>query len=240
MAKKTTEYRDPFEEWDQAIGSNTREDPLAGSSGYKRPMDYIPVAKVRLRGRKWEKRNKARSFRCVSPDLQDDIRTLAKKEQLPVDDVANALLDYSLSCYRNGQMNLDAELCQYRRTVMPERGWDGKPRVYWLEQRWVPDPKRRAKVREKQMKSQQPWKDWPIVAYRLSPDVLRELDAIRERLQVPMGEIVTRLFIKALQVYAEGNLMFKVEDETEEPGKPAAGTKPESEHKLNEQDWKPK
>jgi len=225
MTRKTAEYRDPFEEWDQAIGQSSGEDPLARGSGYKRPMDYIPAAKVRLRSRRWEKRNKARSFRRVPPNVPDSIRMVARNESLTVDDVADALLDYALTCYQRNELKLEPELSEQRRTLMPERGWDGRSRLRWLEERWNPKPPRQTPAKAKLVHSPQPWKDWPIVAYRLSPKVVKEIDAIRGEKSVPAGEVFTRLIMHAMNAYQDGKLVLNAENA--------------SEQRPTEADWRP-
>lgn len=226
---------DPFEKARQANGLWEGREPypdLQDDYRFAQPLDYIPITKAPMRNRKWEKKNKARAFRCISPNMQQDVRNLAKAENLTADDLVNALLDYGLTCYERGTLKLEPELSKYRRTLLPERGWDGKTRVRWLEERWTPNPQRQTRAKEKLMHSEQAWKEWPIAAYRISPDVLNRLDALRQKLMVSAGDIVMRLLIHAMLVYREGNLVFQVEGEVDE--------NPETEHKLNESDWKPK
>lgn len=233
----------PFEKArkEQDLWTGTEPYPdLQDDYRFAQPLDYIPVTKAPARNRKWEKKNKPRAFRRVPPNVQDAVRAVAKKETLPVDDIANALLDYSLNCYEQNQLHLEAELSQYRRTLMPERGWDGRPRVRWLEERWIPNPPRQTKLRERQTNSAQPWKDWPIVAYRLRPEVAQQIDEIWKRMQVPAGELVSRLLMHALNLYFQEKLFFMVEGETGRLVEPAAAQNPAPEPKLKESDWRPK
>ena len=199
--------RDPFADLHPSQPRNPYEAPAQPGKS-RQPLDYIPIAQTLPRSRKWEKAHKAHAFRRVPPNVQQAVRQAAYNESLTVDAVAQALLEYALMCSERGDLVLDAVLSEQRRTLLPENGWGGHSRVCWLEKNWGMTPPRKKPVRSKPANLERPWRDWPVVAYRLSDTVFDQVNRLRLEKAVPSGEVLTRLLMHALNAYECGRLVF--------------------------------
>lgn len=199
--------RDPFADLNQLSYESSYDEP--GLPGRMRqPLDYIPIAQVLPRSRKWEKTHKAHAFRRVPPNVVQAVRQAAYNESLTVDAAAQAFLEYALMCYERGDLPLDAMLSEQRRTLLPEHGWGGHSRARWLEKNWGMTPPRKKPVRAAPTKVERPWRDWKVIAYRLSDDIFAQVDRLRKEKTVPAGEVLTRLLMHALNAYESGRMAF--------------------------------
>jgi hypothetical protein len=174
----------------------------------RQPLDYIPVAQAMPRSRRWEKTHKAHAFRRVPPNVQQAVRQAAYNESLTVDSVAQAFLEFALMCYERGDLPLDAQLIERGQTLLPEHGWGGHSRARWLEKTWGLTPPRKKPLKVTPTKVERPWKDWKVVAYRLSDAVFAQVDRLRREKYVPSGEVLTRLLMHALNAYEIGQMAF--------------------------------
>jgi len=180
------------------------------------PLDYIPVAKVLPRSRRWEKAHKAHAFRRVPPNVVRAVRQAAVNENLTVDGAAQAFLGYALMCYERGDIQIDGLLSEQRRTVLPEQGWGGQPRAHWLEKSWGLTPPRPKNPKPKTEKADQLWRK--VIAYRLSAEVFSRIDRLRKEQDAPAGEVLARLLMHALNAYESGRLVFSPGDEMKSGG----------------------
>ncbi len=199
--------RDPFSDLNPSLSGASYDEPVLPGKN-RQPLDYIPIAQVLPRSRKWEKVHKAHAFRRVPPNVQQAVRQAAYNESLTVDAIAQALLEYALMCCERGDLSLDAVLSEQRRTLLPEHGWGGHSRARWLEKSWGLTPPRKKPIKPKQPQIERPWRDWKVVAYRLSDRVFGEVDRLRKEKMVPAGEVLTRLLMHALNAYESGRLAF--------------------------------
>lgn len=196
------EERDPF--------ARLKKRPTGADGAFVpgKPLDYIPVAKVLPRSRQWEKINKAHAFRRVPKNVQKAVRQAAENEGLTVDATAQALIEYALMCYERGDLQIDAILSEQRRTVMPAQGWGGQSRAHWMEKSWGLVPPRKSPVKAAPEKVERPWRDWPVVAYRLSDEVFEKVNKIWKEKYAPAGEVLARLLMHALNAYESGRMVF--------------------------------
>ncbi len=195
--------RDPFAD----LKPNFSNEPNI-SGKLRQPLDYIPVAQLLPRSRKWEKTHKAHAFRRVPPNIVQAVRQAAYNESLTVDAAAQAFLEYALMCYERGDLHLDAMLSEQRRTLLPENGWSGQARARWLEKTWGLTPPRKKPVKVTPAKVERPWRDWKVVAYRLSDAIFARVDSLRKEKFVPSGEVLARLLMHALNAYEIGRMAF--------------------------------
>jgi len=175
-------------------------------------VDQLRVAQ-KTRRRDWEEQHKARAFRGVAPNVHAAIRAAAENEQYSVDEIAQAFLDFSLQCCRRGEIELQPVLSNQRRTLFPEAEQHGnkpgkKPRLQWTEKTWgLKPPKKRARNARTGMEGR-PWKDWPVVAYRLSSDLFNAIVQIGLDQDIRRGELVSKLLMHALDAYEVGRLVI--------------------------------
>ena len=55
-----------------------------------------------------------------------------------------------------------------------------------------------------------PWKDWPVVAYRLSDDLVQAVTGLCKSKAAARGEVLSRLLMYALDAYETGRLVLEV------------------------------
>lgn len=175
-------------------------------------VDQLRVAD-KTRRRDWEEQHKSRAFRGVAPNVHAAVRAVAENEQHTIDEMAQALLDFSLLCYQRGEIELQPVLDNQRRTLFP--GVEGrsarpgkKAKVQWTEKTWGLKPPKKRTAKVKKGVDVRPWKDWPVVAYRLSDELFRAIERIGVDQEIQRGELVSKLLMHALDAYEAGRLVI--------------------------------
>jgi hypothetical protein len=109
------------------IPQATEETPAAllseGQSEARQPLDLIPTAQRRKkRSREWERARRAETvtYRGVPPAYHEWMGKLADGLDVPRDEVARALLEYSLGLYQSGRLVLHARPKAQRMTLYPQ------------------------------------------------------------------------------------------------------------------------
>ena len=117
-------------------------------------------------------------------------------------------------CYRRGDFKLEPGLGLRGQTLLPQ-GWSPEAKPIWAEKVWAAQPPKR-KVRRK--KAGTPlYKQ--VVNYRLSPDLLQQIEDVCGILRSPDGtllrrqyhdgEVVARFLTYAIEAYQTGKLVLK-------------------------------
>lgn len=204
----------------QTIGMVSPAEELTGT-------DYISTLRpptIRQRKRQWEQKFRAKTYRGVSPQVHSAVKEAAADQHCSIDQAATAFLEYSLFCYRRGDLDLSLEpaLQRGRWTLFPNSDPDGKAsrkRRVWSERIWNLKP---PKQKEDSKKSQsmtalvKPWKDWPWVGYRMPDAVVQAINELHTDKMVPMGEVVTRLLDHASRAYRAGRLVLTPDEPAQE------------------------
>ena len=167
----------------------------------------------KTRNRDWESQHPARAFRSVPPNIHAAIRAMAENEDLTMDHVVQALLEFSLVCYQRGEFAIEPVLSNGRRTLFPDEQPSGRQqkRLRWTEKTWGLKPPRKRPGRSRQGQAVRPWKDWPVVAYRLSNDQFHTIIQICQAKSAARGEVLSKLLMYALDAYETGRLVFEAE-----------------------------
>jgi len=168
----------------------------------------------KVRDRSWERENPPRTYRKVPHEIRDTVKEIAEIYGYNTSQIAQALLEYALMCYRRGDFELELELGQNGLTLMP-RGWSEEKKPIWAESTWSSKPPKKKKRRRK--------KGTPLykqrVHYRLSPDLIAQIDEVCEARRNPDGslirrtyhdgEVVARFLAFSIEAYNAGNLALK-------------------------------
>jgi hypothetical protein len=175
-----------------------------------RPLDLIPVAEPRKkRERKWEKEHRAEiaTYRGIPAETHQILLQLADTLSVPVDEVARALLEYSLYQYRAGSLPLHPYPKSQRMTLFPDGNQvqDLTSNNPWLQQAFAA-----RKPDRKKKKGKEPKKWESRVTYRLPPELKTEVKEIADSHFVGVGELVLYLFLNALKAVNAQLLRFEV------------------------------
>lgn len=176
-------------------------------------VEQLRVAKKKVRSRNWEKKlaHKTVSFRGISPELHQVIKTIALNQQVPVDDIARAFLEFGLQRHRSGRLTIHPALHQQRMTLFPEASiWSSKGLPGWVERSWnttglsQPGPSKASR----KSGNEKSWR-WPVVSFRgLPEELVSALRDLRQENHVPVGEIVTLFLTYSLAAYQSGTLVL--------------------------------
>ena len=173
----------------------------------------------RVRDRSWERDNPKKSYRKVPNEIRDTVKDIAVIHGHNASQIAQAFLEYALMCYRRGDFRLDLELDQRGLTLMPG-GWSAEKKPIWAESTWGnKSPKKKKRLRKTGIPL---WKQ--AVYYRLSPDLIAQIEEVCEARRNPDGslisrtfhdgEVVARFLTFAIEAYNTGNLtLSEPEDE---------------------------
>lgn len=151
------------------------------------------------RKREWEKNHPHRCYRGVPAEVRTRVKEVAEDLGVPVDEVARAFIEYSLSCVQRGTLTLSGAPSQrrVRMTLYPFTG------AGWAENGWTPQPPKRTK---KQTESQSQL--WREAAYYRLPDELHEQVKRMAGDVYPVGELVAILLKHGLESYNTGVLVL--------------------------------
>lgn len=170
-------------------------------------------AQPRTRTRTWDRCNRAHAFRGIPPNTQAAVRAVANNHTITVDQAAQALLSYALSCIWNGTLKLEPVLEYGQSTLFPNTRFSRSRKVvHWSEKSWGLTPPKKKPHKVKQEGEVRPWRDWPVVAYRLEPETLERLSQLWKKHQLRRGEFVSYLLQHSLDAYESGKLVLEVKD----------------------------
>ncbi len=167
------------------------------------------------RNRQWEQNHKAVTYRMVPTALRAQVRRVAAGVGCNVDQLAQALLEYGLTCYRRQELVFWPQPSPQGLTLYPARRAAGKRKLRWQENRWNPrPPEHKPRPRRKGQDGERPLYE-QRVTYRLGKALRAEIAGLAKEKQVPAGEVVRRLLEHALAAYQRGELVLAVEDAAE-------------------------
>ena len=172
----------------------------------------------RVRDRSWESKHPGRTYRKVPNQVRDSVSEIAEACGYNASQIAQAFLEYALMCYHRGDFKLELELSQRGLTLIPE-GWSAEKKPIWAENTWgkqsAQKKKRRRKAKKPLYKQQ--------VTYRISPDLVDQIDEVCEAHRDPDGslvsrtyqdgEVVTRFLTFSIEAYNTGNLTLGEPDD---------------------------
>ena len=166
----------------------------------------MPVAARRKkRNRGWEKKQNVVRYRGVTSELREAVKEVAQNYEVPSDEVARAFLEYGLSLHHQGQIDLTPKLSNGRMSLYPSdqlwtdhRAWGkGNGKV-------SPCPKKKNTKKKKGDTSR--WQE--AVTYRLPLELHNAIRSLAEQLNVPIGDLVTKFFGRALQDLEVSDLLL--------------------------------
>jgi hypothetical protein len=146
------------------------------------------------RNRQWDKDHQSHKviYRGVDPKLAFQVKTIAKKLQVPAGEIARAVLKYALQRYEQGELELSPRLALngVRNTLN------------------FTAPFGYQKTQNKKTKSR-----WQVITTwrNFSPELKQALTnmASQKDLNVPLGELITALLGFGLQAYESQLLVLK-------------------------------
>jgi hypothetical protein len=169
-------------------------------------LDFIPSAVVKKkRDRTWEKvhQEEVATFRGITPEVRQSLMTLADTLDVAVDEVARVFLEYGISNYQSGQIQLSPSPKAQRMTLFSQGVKSNGEKSGWLKEEVT-----RPRKPDKRKKTVEP-KPWEYrVSYRLPPSLKENVKAIAERHSVPIGEVVLYFFKFSLNAYQLGSLIL--------------------------------
>ncbi|MBC8508609.1 MAG: hypothetical protein H8D34_27435 [Chloroflexi bacterium] len=185
-------------------------------------LDQLRTAEPKIqkvRDRSWERENPKKSYRKVPYEIRDNVNEIAETYGYNTSQIAQAFLEYALMCYRRGDFELELELGQNGLTLMPG-GWSAEKKPIWAESTWGGKSPKKKKRRSKT--GTPLWKQ--AVYYRLSPDLIAQIEEVCEAHRNPDGslisrtyhdgEVVARFLTFSIEAYNTGNLtLSEPEDE---------------------------
>ena len=71
------------------------------------------------RDRSWERRQQLVAYRGIPPELQEELKGIARKLGVTVGEVARTFLEYGLEAYEQGQLELRPVLTTGKHTLFP-------------------------------------------------------------------------------------------------------------------------
>lgn len=170
-----------------------------------RPLDFIPAAEPRKRReRGWEQEHRAETatYRGVPPETHQSLIRIASALGVPVDEIARALLEYSLGQHQAGQLPLSPYPKAQRMTLFPEGSQAPVAATSkWLQQAFPAKPSHQ---KSKKAKSPKKWE--ARVTYRIPAALKAEIKQVANEHFVGVGEIVLFLFLHALKAFEEQRL----------------------------------
>ena len=228
MARRSiweTEYDEPQAKPPTGWLTPSDTDTCAPVVPLERPasiLDQLRTADPKIktvRNRSWEENNPGRTYRKVPNAIRDRLNQIAAAHGYNASQVAQAFLEYALMCYRRADFELELELDRRGLTLMPG-GWSNEQKPIWAESVWgkptTPKKKRRKKNEVSLYKQQ--------VTYRLSLDLVEQIDAVCEVQRAEDGslmsrsyhdgEVVARFLTFAIEAFSTGKLALRdAEDE---------------------------
>ena len=205
------------------VGWGTQPDEDQGAPDEIQPerpvtiLDQLRTAEPKIqtvRDRSWESKHPSKTYRKVPHEIRDTITQVAETHGYNASQVAQAFLEYALICYRRGDFELELEISQNGLTLMPG-GWSAEKKPIWAESTWGSKPPKKKKRRRKN--------GTPLykqrVNYRLSSDLVGQIDEVCETHRTPDGdlisrtyqdgEVIARFLTFAIEAYNAGKLALK-------------------------------
>ncbi len=173
-----------------------------------KPLDFIPTAEPRKkRERTWEKAHQGQvaTYRGVPPEIHQTILHLAESLGVPVDEVARAFLEFSLTQHKSGQLPIHPHPKAQRMTLYP----DGAAASDRKTERWLKEAFSSSRPGKKGKKGGQPKRWESRVSYRLPVALKQEVKELADTHTVGVGELVCFLFQYALSSYERGDLRLE-------------------------------
>jgi hypothetical protein len=180
-------------------------------------LDQLRTAEPKIqtvRDRSWESKHPGRTYRKVPNQMRDTVNEIAATYGYNASQIAQAFLEYALMCYRRDDFKLELELDKNGLTLM-NGGWSDEKKPIWAESTWSSKPQKKKRRRRKNGTSlymQQ-------VTYRLSPDLVAQIDEVCETQRGPDGdlirrtyhdgEVIARFLTFSIEAYNTGNLALK-------------------------------
>ncbi len=169
-------------------------------------LSWLPAAEKKKRNRHWEQRHRTTSYRGVPAEINQVVNQIAAELNISNrDEVARVFLEYGLKCFQEGSLKLEPSFGTGRLTLFPYKTSQGS----WFRDLEQPTPPKARKAK-KPSDNKRAWQT--RVHYRL-PEKLR--DAIRDTAcfgddapLVPIGEVVTSFFVRAIEDYQRGILVL--------------------------------
>ena len=158
--------------------------------------ESLRVAEPRRRNRNWEKehQNQKVVYRGVDPKLVLRIKEITKEISVPEGEIARFFLEYGLSAYGTGELDLTPypNPERLRMTLFPSTNWIASQKTKSSSARKT----RRKKINPPFWKVITTWRNF-------SPEVKSEISDLASEagLGVPMGELVTALLHFSLNAY---------------------------------------
>jgi hypothetical protein len=192
-------------------GSNLQVDP--------HPPAAVPIVEqLRLvekkeRDRSWEKQDGNRTilFRRVPPGLRDAVKKIAESLQVRADDGARAFLEFGLTCYQKGEIQIQPVLSEGRLSLFPtpDNAWGKNPLPGWYEKVWEQQPpvKQNQKNRRPANEQEKPWK-WQVSYRGIPMELHTALRELHQEKNVPLGEVAALFLGHSLQAYQNGRLVL--------------------------------
>ncbi|MEJ5200603.1 MAG: hypothetical protein WHV66_00105 [Anaerolineales bacterium] len=154
--------------------------------------------KQKKRNRSWETAHRSRCYRGVPPEIRDQVKEIAKALGVPADEVAQAMVEYSLECLKRGTLKLDGIPSQKRpRMTLYASG------VGWKENAWSPQPP--LKTSRQTKASTALWKQ--IAYYRIPQHIHDQIKRIAGSVY-PVGEVVAVMLKHGIESYESGVLVL--------------------------------
>ncbi|MBT3313039.1 MAG: hypothetical protein HN390_00355 [Anaerolineae bacterium] len=158
--------------------------------------DSLPVAEPRQRKRDWERahQNEKVVYRGVDPQAALQVRQLAEELNVPVGEVARALLEHGLIAYSRGDLNLAPRLNpeRLRMTLFPKKD---------VSKRKAGKAGKRKDGKEASWRVVTTWRNF-------SAELKDEIGILAsdKGLDIPVGELVSAFLQFALRAYESGDL----------------------------------
>lgn len=196
MTKKEAPRRNPLEKppddeqsslWQTVLSQIG--DPERLEEGEKKP---------KKRNREWEKSNRSRCYRGVPENVRQQVKEIAEALNVPADEVARALIEYSLICLKRGTLVLSGKP-SWRRVKMTLYAHGAG----WAENGWTPQPPKRSG-----RKKDEPPALWREAVYYRIPDDLHEQVKQIAGMTYPVGEVVAALLKHGIESYQRGTLVL--------------------------------
>ena len=181
-------------------------------------LDQLRTAEPKIqmvRDRSWEGKHPSKTYRKVPHEIRDTVNEIAETYGFNASQIAQAFLEYALMCYQRGDFELELELDQNGLTLM-RGGWSDEKKPIWAENTWGNKPPKKKKKRRRKNGT-------PLykqrVNFRLSLDLVAQIDEVCETQRGPDGdlisrtyhdgEVVTRFLTFSIEAYNTGKLALK-------------------------------
>jgi hypothetical protein len=180
-------------------------------------LDQLRTAEPKIqevRDRSWESNHPGRTYRKVPNQMRDTVNEIAATYGYNASQIAQAFLEYALMCYLREDFELELELDKSGLTLM-RGGWSEDKKPIWAESTWSSKPPKKMRRRRKN--------GTPLyeqrVNYRLSLDLVEQIDEVCEAHRGPDGdlisrtyhdgEVVARFLTFSIEAYNTGKLALK-------------------------------